>query len=209
VTLRCYPGLAVPQAESNSQFIPRTLCNRKQSSMRLITKSAIWLVTVFAGSALADVSSVSQTLSVGLASQIKIVSVPSTSFLLPLSTSFAGFSSSIPISFRVRTSASGVGTITLSASEFVPSSGPKIGNGDLTYSCSGQTIGTPCGNATSMLVNVQTSVVSVGAGACTGGGGVCSSADPNSTTITFTLKDSPTFAATTYASTIVFTASAL
>jgi hypothetical protein len=47
------------------------------------------------------------------------------------------------------------------------------------------------------------------AGACTGGGGACSSSDPNTTSLSFTLNDSPTAATGSYQVSLQFTASAL
>jgi hypothetical protein len=170
---------------------------------------AICLTTFVCMPAQADIASVSQAVAVSLSPAIKLLTVPATATLLPNSVAFAAFTGSFPISFRVRTSPSGGATITVGASEFFPTTGPKIANGDLAYTCGGSTIGSGCNSATVMTPGYQTNLVSVDSNACTGGGSPCSDANPNSVTMTVSVKNSPAFLANTYASTITFTASSL
>lgn len=165
---------------------------------------------VGASLAFADSASVSQTVAVDLSPAIKLVSIPAATPLYQLSGAFSAFTGSLPVSFRVRTSPLGTGSITISASsEFLPATGPKVANGDLTYSCSNPTIGSGCSSNRVVSVANQTSVVVIPANSCTGGGSSCSTANPNATTINFNLRNLPSFAVGSYASNITFTASAL
>jgi hypothetical protein len=164
----------------------------------------------FSFTAKADTASVSQNVSLSLLPTIKITAVPTTVTLLPMAAAFSGYSGSLPISFKVRTSNVGTASITLSASsEFVPATGPSIANGDLVFSCAAASFGTACSGSSVVSILNQASLVSIPANACTGGGGSCSPTAPNSVTITLTLKDLPRFATSSYSSNLTFTASAL
>jgi len=52
-------------------------------------------------------------------------------------------------------------------------------------------------------------VLTVGAGVCTGGGGSCSTNDPNTVQTSFTLADNPAYGTGTYSAVLTFTISAL
>ena len=54
----------------------------------------------------------------------------------------------------------------------------------------------------------QTLVVVIPGQACTGGGGACSSADPNSVSINFVLSNDPGYQTGTYSAQLTFTISA-
>jgi len=56
--------------------------------------------------------------------------------------------------------------------------------------------------------HAQTPVVAIPAGVCTGGGGACSSADPNGVTINFSLADDPDYLTAAYSAQLTFVISA-
>jgi hypothetical protein len=95
------------------------------------------------------------------------------------------------------------------ASDFSPSGGPTAASGALTYLCGGANLGTACSGTQTASTTTQTPVLSVPASACTGGGGACSSQNPNSVSLTFTLIDSPVYSTGTYSANITFTISAM
>jgi hypothetical protein len=138
------------------------------------------------------------------------VSVPSSISLLTAGAAFSTFAGTLLVSQRIRTSVSGgTGAITLSASgEFTPTGGPTISGGALTYTCGGSTLGTACSGSQTVSTAVQTPVITVGANACTGGGGGCSSTDPNTVSINFTLTNSPVFKTGTFSVGLLFSVSA-
>jgi hypothetical protein len=131
------------------------------------------------------------------------------------SASANSFSGTITLSYRARTrQGTGQGTITVEAkADFAPALGPSIANppsaGDtFTYSCSGATLGVSCSGIQNVSTTAATTVVSIGASACTGGGAPCSSTDPNSANITFNLMDDPTYKTGSYTATLIWTISA-
>ncbi len=130
-------------------------------------------------------------------------------------TTLNGFTGTITLSYRARTSqGTGQGTITVKATaDFTPAGGPSIANppsvGDkFTYSCSGATLGTSCSGTQTVSTTSATNVVSIGASACTGGGAPCSTANPNSANVTFTLTDDPKYKTGSYSATLTWTISA-
>jgi len=139
------------------------------------------------------------------------LSTPGTATLSTSSKSFLPFTATVPVSYQVRTTPAGSGgTITLMvASDFSPSGGPTAASGALTYLCGGANLGTACSGTQTASTTTQTPVLSVPASACTGGGGACSSQNPNSVSLTFTLIDSPVYSTGTYSANITFTISAM
>jgi hypothetical protein len=150
-----------------------------------------------------------QTLSAQIAPIAK-VSVPSTLSVTSSGAMFAAFTGSLTVSYRARSTAStGSGSITMEAnSDFSPSGGPSIASGGLTYTCSSATLGTACRGTQTISTQSGTTVVTLGAGTCTGGGSPCSSTDPNTVQTSFTLTDNPSFNIGSYSATLTFTASA-
>jgi hypothetical protein len=133
------------------------------------------------------------------------LSVPSSAGLTAVSSKFSSFQASLAISYRVRTTSLGAGTIAVQVtSDFSPKGGPSAGGGALLYSCGGASLGTPCAGTQVAATNSQTPVLAIPAGACTGGGGACSSADPNSVTINFTLPDDPGYTTGSYSAQLTF-----
>jgi hypothetical protein len=133
-----------------------------------------------------------QTLSAQI-SPIGKVSIPATVSLLSGST-FSAYTGTLLVSQRVRTTSSGSASITVTGSaEFTPAGGPTIASGALSYTCGSATLGTACSGAQTMSTSTQTPVLIVGSSACTGGGGACSSTDPNTVSLSFTLTNSPAY----------------
>ncbi len=130
-------------------------------------------------------------------------------------TTFNAFSGTMTLNYRARTSQGmGQGIITVKATvDFMPAGGPSISTppsaGDkFTYTCSGASLGTSCSGTQTVSTTTATSVVSLGASACTGGGAPCSTADPNSANVTFILTDDPKYKTGSYSATLTWTISA-
>ncbi len=137
------------------------------------------------------------------------ISVPASATLSSSATNFQSFAGSVTIAYRARTSAAGGGNITLSVSgDFSPQGGPSVAAGALAYTCGGATLGTGCNGAQTASIATQTPVLALPASACTGGGGACSSQNPNSVQLGFILADHPGYATGRYTAKIIFTISA-
>lgn len=163
---------------------------------------------VMAGACRADTGSTTQQLSAQLG-PIGKLSVPTSLLLTGSGTTFVAFSGSLSVSYRVRTTSGGGGTITLRAtSDFSPAGGPLISTGALTYTCGGTTLGASCSGTLAVSSTAQTLVVAIPGQACTGGGGACSAADPNSVSIGFVLLNDPGYQTGTYSAQLTFTISA-
>ena len=142
-------------------------------------------------------------------SPVGSIIAPAVATLTSSVTTFQPFTGSVAVSYRARTTPVGGGSMTLSISrDFSPSGGPSAAAGTLTYTCSGATLGTPCTGSQTATTAAQTPVLTLPASACTGGGGVCSSQDPNSVNLQFKLTDDPGYATGTYSATVMFTISA-
>jgi hypothetical protein len=144
-----------------------------------------------------------------------LFSFPNSVTLTKTGTVFNNFTGSLAINYRERTTQStGGGTITVEAtSDFTPANGPSIhtppSTGDaLKYTCSGATLGTNCSGTQTVSTTAATNVVTFSASECTGGGGSCSSASPNTVTVNFTLTDDPKYKTGSYSATLTFTISA-
>jgi hypothetical protein len=152
-------------------------------------------------------ASVNQTLDASL-SPIAKLSLPG-SVAVTGSQRFSGFSGTLPISYRVRTTQGGGGTLTLQVtSDFSPAGGPSAASGALTYTCSGATLGAGCSGTQTASTGSQTPVLTLPSSACTGGGGACSSQDPNTVNVTFSLTDNPAYSTGSYSASLTFIISA-
>lgn len=157
-----------------------------------------------------------QTLYLTLQNAVNMTVSPTTVSLTHTGTTFSNYTSasSITVSYWIRTTPStGSGNVQVQAAEFTPTGtgGPVIGTsgGPLTYTCSGATLGTNCSGNQTLSITTQTPVVtSIPAGACTGGGGICSSAIPNTVSTSFTLTNNPAYKTGSYSSVLTFTISA-
>lgn len=138
------------------------------------------------------------------------VSVPGTATLTTIGTLFQPFTGTVSINYRARTTDSGSASMTLQAtSDFSPAGGPSVASGHLTYTCGSASLGASCSGTQVASTASQTPVVSMGGGVCTGGGGACSSTDPNTAQVSFTLPNVPSFKTGTYSASLTFTISAL
>lgn len=123
---------------------------------------------------------------------------------------FDPFQATLPVNYRARTTPAGGGKITLQVTaDFAPAGGPSAARGGLTYTCGSAGLGTGCPGVQTASPTSQTTVVNLPASGCTGGGGGCSSQDPNSLLLTFNLLDDPAYATGTYSATLTFTISAI
>jgi hypothetical protein len=136
--------------------------------------------------------------------------VPSTATLTSAVTTFQPFTGPLTVSYRARTTPAGGGSITVNvSSDFTPAGGPTVTGGALQYTCSGATLGTGCSGTQTATTTSQTPVLTLPASACTGGGGACSSQDPNSINLVFTLADQPNYPTGSYSARVTFTISAI
>lgn len=135
------------------------------------------------------------------------LSAPSSTTLTNTGTIFNSFTGTISVQYRARTSSSGGGTLTLKVTQDFQSGGPSVVSGDLTYTCASAGLGTACSQTTASTT-AATSVVTLPASACTGGGSPCSASNPNTVSVTFTLADRPAVVTGTYTANVQFTISA-
>jgi len=149
-----------------------------------------------------------QTLSAQIYAAAKL-SVPATVTLTVGATKFSTFTGTLSVSYRARTTSTGGGSITVQvSSDFTPAGGPSAASGALTYTCSGANLGTGCSGTQTASTTLQTPVLTVPTSACTGGGGTCSSQDPNSVTLNLSVPDNSTYSTGTYSASLKFVISA-
>lgn len=137
------------------------------------------------------------------------LTAPGAASLTHSTNNFQSFQSTIPLQYEARTTPVGGGSITLRVTnDFSPTGGPSVAKGVLTYTCASANLGTPCSGSQTASTTAQTPVLTLPASACTGGGGACSSQDPNSLNLTFYLTDDPGYATGSYSANVTFTISA-
>jgi hypothetical protein len=172
------------------------------------SRNAILLMAMLPVIGSGDAQTTTQTISANVSPYGKL-SLPASVNLQAANTRFAGaLSGNLTVSYWARTSESGGGSVTVQASSgFSPAGGPSIG--DVTYLCSGATLGAPCSGTQTLATSTQTPAVSLPSGACTGGGSTCSIQDPNSVLLTFSAPDKPQYKTGTYSAQITFTISTL
>lgn len=152
--------------------------------------------------------STSQSVSVSLQAAGKL-SVTSSASLVRGGAPFSDFTVTVPVSYKARTTSTGSGAITVQASgEFSPTGGPTVASGDLTYTCTSATLGTACSGSPTISTSSQTSVVSIPKSTCMGGTG-CSSANPASMNLNFTVANSPAHQTGSFTVSLTFTISAI
>ena len=136
------------------------------------------------------------------------LSVPSSLSLTTTGSTFNSYTGSLSVNYRARTTAAGNASITAAAvSEFSPDTGPLLSNNVLTFTCGSAGLGTACSSTQTVNVSTNRTVVSIGSNTCTGGGGSCSSSDPVSVALSFTLANSPQYKTATYSTSLLFTIS--
>jgi len=175
----------------------------------------VCLLAILSLPALADAQTTTQTLSAVIVAEGGLFSFPNSVTLTKTGTVFNAYTGSITINYRARTTSSGGGNITVKATaDFSPGGGPSITTpptaGDaVTYTCSGATLGSNCSGTITVSTTTSTNVVTgIPGSSCTGGGSPCSSADPNSVTLNFSLTNDPKYKTGSYAATLTFTISA-
>jgi hypothetical protein len=127
--------------------------------------------------------------------------------LSPGAAKFSPFQATLPISYEARTKIGGAITAQVT-SNFFPAGGPSAASGALTYTCTGATLGAACSGTQTASTTSQTPVLTLPPSGCTGGGGSCSPADPNTVNLNFTLTDDPGYQTGSYSATVTFTISA-
>ena len=167
------------------------------------------LIFSFPALCIADIGITTQTLAADIY-PIGSISVTPSASLYTVGTTFQSYTGTVTVSYWVRTTTGGGGSVTLKAgSDFAPSGGPSVSAGKLTYACSGASLGTGCSGTHTISTTSQTPVVTLPASACTGGGGACSSGDPNQVSVGLVLTNSPAYKTGSYSTSLLFTISAL
>lgn len=151
-----------------------------------------------------DIQTTAQTLSATISPAGKL-SVPASITLAGSNTRFGSFAGEMLVSYWARTQSGGGGSVTVQATEFAPAGGPIAAT--VTYSCAGATLGTGCSGSQTLQTGSQTSVLSLPGGVCTGGGGACSTQDPNTVQLQFSAPNKPQYKTGTYSAQITFTIS--
>jgi hypothetical protein len=166
----------------------------------------VWtVITILPAFGIGDVLSTTQTISVNVSPYGKL-SLPSSVKLQAADSRFGGnLSGSLTVSYWARTSDAG-GSITIQAnSGFSPTGGPSIG--DVTYLCSGTTLGSGCSGSQTLTTSMQTPLAALPSGTCTGGGSPCSTQEPNTLLVTFSSPNKPAYKTGTYSVGITLTIS--
>jgi hypothetical protein len=173
----------------------------------LIVCASLW-ATNGVPPAHSDVVTLLQTLNAQLAPVGK-VSAPASVTLTPTGTVFSPYGGSLTLLYRVRSTPGGTGgNITVQATgDFSPPGGPTVPSGGLSYTCSAATLGTACAGSQVVSLSGQSNVATIPPSACTGGGGACSVADPNSVKLDFLLQNNPGYRTGSYSATVTFTIS--
>ena len=170
----------------------------------LILAGVVWSLNV----AQAQSATATQTLSANTLALGKLA-VPGSVTLLAAGTHFSPYTGSLAVTYRIRTSPAGSGTITLQGGTDFTAGGPSIAAGNLTYTCGAPTLGTGCSGTQTVRVGQATPVASIPASACTGGGGACSAADPNTVQVNLSLGNDPGYRTGSYSASLVFNISSL
>jgi len=178
-----------------------------ENKMRHLPVAGVLLYVGACAAALA--ATASQTLNVSIGAVGKLSVVQSSVSLIHTGSTFADFTGSATVQYKIRTTTStGNASLTVqAAADFAPANGPSVANSDLVYTCSGASLGTGCSGTQTVKTSSQTNVVTVGSGACTGSG--CSGTDPNAVTVNLDLTDSPAFKTGSYSTNLTFTISSL
>jgi hypothetical protein len=157
---------------------------------------------------MADTYSTTQTMSANVSPFGKL-SLPASVNLQSGDTRFGtSLTGSLTVSYWARTSATTGSSITVQAgSDFAPAGGPSIEG--VNYLCSGATLGAGCSGVHTLSTSTQSPLVALPGEACTGGGGSCSTQDPNTVLLIFSVSNKPQYKTGTYSALITFTISTL
>src|SRR5260370_1564645 len=177
--------------------------NRMRSYSRIVAGLA-WV-----GCAWAQTQTVMQTVNAQI-NPIGKVSVPASLNLTSTGALFTPYTGSLTVSYRMRSTSSGTGNITVQAgSDFTPAGGPSIAGGVLSYTCGNASLGAGGYGCSTVSTTAQTGVVTVSGASCTGGGGACSSVDPNVVQVNFSLQNNSNYTSATVSASLTFNISAL
>jgi hypothetical protein len=183
-----------------------------QSVVALSLSALVLLLVLPAGM---EAQTASQTLQANISPLGLLYNFSNSVTLAKTGTVFNTFTGSLTFNYRARTTQStGTGNITVKATaDFSPAGGPSIGTpptaGDaLTYTCSSASLGTPCSGTQTVSLATAATVLTIPPTSCTGGGGACSSTDPNTETLNFFLTNDPKYKTGSYSATLTFTISA-
>jgi len=190
----------------------RRFCGTLMRLVPFVVLGALLLAPVRSQAATATTT---QTLQAVISPEGGLFSFPNSVTLAKTGTTFTNYTGTLSVQYCARTTQStGGGSITVKATaDFGPTHGPSISSppstGDaLTYTCSGASLGTNCSGTQTVSMQASTSVVTLAASECTGGGGSCSSSNPNTVSVSFTLTDDPKYYTNNYSATLTFTISA-
>lgn len=137
-----------------------------------------------------------QTVSVTLNSAAK-VSVPANLTMSAAGTTFQNITGTQVVNYKARTTPAGHAWLSLKGIS------AYFNSVSVTYTCSGPTLGAACSGTQTVSTSSTTPVVQVGASACVGTG--CSSSDPATITLSFTLVNSPVYPTGSYSGSIQYT----
>jgi hypothetical protein len=184
---------------------------------RISLLAGLIAVGLVSSSAYAQTTLGTQTLSLTTQPDGLLYGFPNSVTLSKVGTLFNSYTGTITVQYRARTTAgTGTGNITVKAStDFVCASGgpciatPPTTGDALTYTCTGATLGSNCSGTQKVSTGAATNVVTaIPAGTCTGGGSPCTTADPNTVSLNFSLTDDPKYKTGSYSATLTFTISA-
>jgi len=203
--------LSLPRHLSSSHSVPGTF----RPKPWIARCACAFIGAVLLGPSSLRAQTVTQTLRVVISPLGNLFAFPNSVALSRSGVAFNSYTGTLRIQYRGRTTqATGTGTITVQATaDFAPAGGPSIATPPntsdvLTYTCSSATLGTPCSGQQKVSTNASTNVVTLSASQCTGGGGPCSSTDPDTVDLMFTLSDDPQYKVGSYSATLTFTISA-
>src|SRR5579872_4418995 len=193
IAQHCAPAVGWQRLPERTSYVRRVsiwasnrVCSAARRRSAYVVGFALLLLLPVRG--IGDIQTTTQTLSAAVTANGKIA-VPANVSLRSSDTRFGSLSGSLTVSYWARTSSVAGNSITAQASDFSPAGGPTVGA--VSYTCSGATLGTGCSGAQALSAGTQTLLVSLPASACTGGGGACSSDDPNTVVMTFAMPSQP------------------
>jgi hypothetical protein len=164
----------------------------------------VWIL--FPATGIGDVQTAGQAMALSISPAGKL-SVPGVVTLASNNMKFGMFQGNLVLSYWARTGSAG-GSITAQASsDFTPAGGPAITA--VTYTCSGATMGAACSGSYGLSISAQTPVAYLPGSSCTGGGGDCSSQDPNSVQLWFSAPNLTHYKTGTYSAQVTFTISSI
>ena len=135
---------------------------------------------------------------------IALLTVPASLSLTHAGTVFNPYSGSLTVSYWARTLNGG--SMTMKVTSDFGTGGPSVASGNLTYTCSGPTLGTACTGTITASTASSTAVLTLPASACTGAS--CGNQTPNTMNVGFTLADNASTKTGAYTATVQFTVSA-